>query len=91
MPIPYISVIIPAYNRIQYIGEAVNSVLNQTLSRDKYEIVVVTNMDLPDREGVKIIKSNERWQGPMIIQGIEEARGEVIALLDDDDLFLLIS
>ena len=88
MSIPYISVIIPVYNRTQYVGEAINSVLNQTLSRDKYEIIVVTNVDLPEREGVKIIKSNERWLGPKIAEGIEEARGEVICLLEDDDLFL---
>ena len=85
---PFISVIIPAYNRAQYVGEAINSVLNQTLDKDKYEILVVTNMDLSESEGVRIIKSNERWQGPMIAQAIEEAKGEVTSLLDDDDLFL---
>jgi len=85
---PYISVIIPVYNRTQYVGEAINSVLNQTLDKDKYEIIVVTNVDLPEREGVKIIKSNEKWLGPKIAQGIEEARGEIISLLEDDDLFL---
>ena len=85
---PYISVIIPVYSRTQYVNEAINSVLNQTLSKDKYEIIVVTNVDLPEREGVKIIKSNERWQGPKFAQAIEEAKGEIISLLDDDDLFL---
>jgi len=85
---PYISVIIPVYNRTLYVGEAINSVLNQTLDKDKYEIIVVTNVDLPEREGVKIIKSNERWLGPKIAEGIEEAKGEVISLLEDDDLFL---
>jgi len=64
-------------------------VLNQTLGRDKYEIIVVTNVDLPEMEGVKIIKSNERWLGPKIAQGIEEAKGDIISLLEDDDLFLL--
>ena len=85
---PFISVIIPVYNRTQYVGEAIDSVLKQTLDRDKFEIVVVTNVDLPERDGVKIIKSNEKWLGPKIVQGIEEARGEVISLLEDDDLFL---
>mgnify|MGYP001772532123 CR=1 FL=1 len=85
---PYISVIIPVYNRTQYVNEAISSVLNQKLGRDKYEIIVVTNVDLPEREGVKIIKSNERWLGPKIAEGILNARGEVICLLEDDDLFL---
>jgi len=85
---PFISVIITAYNRTQYVGEAINSVLNQTLDRDKYEIIVVTNMDLSEKEGVRIVKSKERWYGAMIAQGIEEAKGEVISVLDDDDIFL---
>lgn len=85
---PYISVIIPVYNRTQYVGEAINSVLNQALDRDMYEIIVVTNVDLPKSEGVKIIKSNERWLGPKIAEGILNAKGEIICLLEDDDLFL---
>jgi len=84
----FISVIITAYNRDKYINKAIESVLNQTLDRDKYEILVVTNMDLPDRERVKIIKSDERNLGAMIAQGIEEAKGNIISLLEDDDLFL---
>lgn len=85
---PYISVIIPAYNRIQYVKEAINSVLFQTLDRNKYEVIVVTNIDLPEIDRIRIIKTNEKWQGAMVSQAIEEARGEVISLLDDDDLFL---
>ena len=88
MSSPYISVIITVYNRTQYVNEAINSVLNQTLNKDKYEIIVVTNVDLPEREGVRIIKSRDRWLGPKIAQGIEEAKGEIISLLEDDDLFL---
>jgi len=88
VPDPYISVLILVYNRTQYVGDAINSVLSQTLDKDKYEIIVLTNVDLPERDGVRIVKYNERWVGPEIAQGIEEARGEVISLLDDDDLFL---
>mgnify|MGYP001772584778 CR=1 FL=1 len=85
---PYISVIIPVYNRTQYVGEAINSVLNQTLDMDKYEIIVVTNIDLPEREGVRIIKSKDLTLGGKIVEGILNSQGEVISLLEDDDLFL---
>jgi len=85
---PYISVIIPVYNRTQYVGEAINSVFSQTLHREKYELIIVTNVDLLEKEGVRIIKSKDKWQGPKFAQAIEEAKGEVISLLDDDDLFL---
>jgi len=85
---PFISVIITAYNRDKYVNKAIESVLNQTLDRDKFEILVVTNMDLPEREGVRIIKSNERNLGAMIAQGILNSEGDIVSLLDDDDLFL---
>jgi len=40
---PYISVIITAYNRREFLSDSFNSVKNQTLSRDKYEIIVTKN------------------------------------------------
>jgi glycosyltransferase involved in cell wall biosynthesis len=40
-----ISVIIIAYNRKRYIINAINSALNQTLSKDKYEIIVIKNFN----------------------------------------------
>ena len=84
---PYISVIIPVYNRTQYVNEAIDSVLNQTLDKGKYEIVVVTNVDLPERDGVKIIKSKDLTLGGKVVEGTLNSEGEVISLLEDDDLF----
>jgi glycosyltransferase involved in cell wall biosynthesis len=40
---PLISVIITAYNRREFIRDAVNSVINSTLPEDEYEIIVVKN------------------------------------------------
>jgi Glycosyl transferase family 2. len=37
-----------AYNRKEFLLEAVNSALNQTLPEDEYEIIVVKNFE--DRE-----------------------------------------
>ncbi|MEM3811936.1 MAG: glycosyltransferase [Thermoplasmata archaeon] len=39
----YISVIITAYNRKEYLLDAIKSVINQTLNRGFYEIIVVKN------------------------------------------------
>jgi len=84
---PFISVIITVYNRTQYVNEAINSVLKQTLERDKYEILVVTNIELPERDGVRIINSKQENVGEKIAEGILASEGEIISLLDDDDLF----
>jgi glycosyltransferase involved in cell wall biosynthesis len=35
----FVSVIITAYNRQKYLDNVLNSVLNQTLDKDKFEIV----------------------------------------------------
>ena len=45
---PYISVIVTAYNRRQYLPDALRSLEAQTLSKDKFEVIVVKNFeDLP--------------------------------------------
>ena len=41
--LPYISVIITAYNRKEYLLDAINSVINQTLDKKYYEIIVIKN------------------------------------------------
>jgi len=42
---PYISVIITAYNRKKYLLGEVRSALDQTLSKDLYEVIVVNSGD----------------------------------------------
>ena len=94
--IPYISVIVTAHNRKEFIVEAVNSVINQTLERGKYEIIVVknyldVNIDKFLKENKIInIYTDEVPLAAKIANGIKESRGEVICLLEDDDLFLPI-
>ncbi|MEM4092970.1 MAG: glycosyltransferase family 2 protein [Conexivisphaerales archaeon] len=88
----YISVIITAHDRKDYLKEAVNSALKQTLDRDKYEVIVVKNYsDYDDwlaERGVRSIVTQENNVGYKYVIGAEEAKGEVISFLDDDDLFL---
>lgn len=88
-----ISVIIVAYNRKQYVKHAVQSVLNQTYDKDKYEIIVVKNFK--DEEIDDFLTSNEvnnifsiaDEYGKKLSAGISESKGDIICFLDDDDLF----
>jgi glycosyltransferase involved in cell wall biosynthesis len=89
-----ISVIIPTYNSGVFIGEAIQSVLRQTCT--DYEIIVIDDGSTDNTGG--IIENNfpqVRYfyipnQGAASARnyGIRRARGEFIAFLDADDLWL---
>jgi len=91
---PYISIIITAYNRKEFLLDAFNSALNQTLSRDKYEIIVTKNFtdDKIDnyikKNGGKLVFFDKPGIGPRIADALKYAKGEVICFLEDDDLFM---
>lgn len=88
-----ITVLITAYNRKKYLSEAVRSVLNSTLDRTKYEIIVVKNFVDNEidaflaRNNVVVINTENVNIGKQIAYGLYKAKGEIISFLDDDDMF----
>jgi len=78
---PYISVIITAYNRKEFLLDAFNSALNQTLGRDKYEIIVTKNftdnkMDsYIERNCGKLVFFEEGSMGEQIADALKYAKG----------------
>jgi glycosyltransferase involved in cell wall biosynthesis len=89
---PYISVIITAYNRKEFLKEAVQSVLNQTLDKNLYEVIVIKNFRTHlDRKwrinGVKLIYKPAGSIGDFLYTGVLHSRGSIISFLDDDDTF----
>jgi glycosyltransferase involved in cell wall biosynthesis len=90
---PFISVIATAYRRRQYLYNALLSVKAQTLPRDKYEVIVVKDFEDPQVDslikemGWRSVYSDSEFQGRMYLNGLKEASGDVIAFLDDDDLY----
>jgi glycosyltransferase involved in cell wall biosynthesis len=90
---PKVSVIIPTYNRANYISECIESVLIQTFG--DYEIIVVDDgSDDNTREVLETYakKINYFYQensGPSCSRnkGILKAKGDFIAFLDSDDLW----
>jgi glycosyltransferase involved in cell wall biosynthesis len=92
---PQLSVIIPTYQRRDLVCEAVDSVLSQETGRPIEIIVVDDGSD--DGTGDVLRKYGDRiryfYQPNKGIncarnRGIREARGEFIALLDSDDVWL---
>lgn len=97
---PRVSVIIPTYNGDRYLSQAIDSVLSQTYSN--YEIIIVDDGSTDNTPNI-IQHFVEIHNNPSVIhyitqsnqgvaaarnRGIQEARGEFIALLDQDDVFL---
>ena len=91
--VPYISVIITAYNRREFLLDAFNSALNQTLDRSKYEIIVTKNFrdskidNYIKKNGGKLVFFEKGNIGAQIADALEYVNGEVICFLEDDDLF----
>jgi glycosyltransferase involved in cell wall biosynthesis len=87
---PLFSVIIPTRNREHFLKQAVASVLAQS-ERD-FELLIVNDGDvgiaLFEDERIRIIDNHKNGHVPARNNGITNARGDLIAFLDDDDLFL---
>ena len=92
---PLFSVIIPTYNREHIIGRTIESVLNQDFQ--DFEIIVVDDgsEDDPGRvigrfndDRIRLIRQTNGGGGAARNNGILNANGKYVALLDSDDLFV---
>lgn len=87
-----VSVIIPAFNSARFIGEAIDSVLRQTRPAD--EIIVVDDgstdhtRDVINTLPVKCIAQKNAGPSAARNTGMQHSRGDFIAFLDADDLWL---
>lgn len=89
-----ISVIIPVYNGESYFRECVDSILSQSF--EGFEVILIDD-ESPDNCGticdeyaekhdnVRVIHQKNRGINRTRKRGVEEARGEWVAFVDDDD------
>ncbi len=92
---PKVSVIIPTYNRAGYVADAIRSVQAQPFT--DWEVIVADDGSTDDtRQVVEAFGGAVRYLGldhcglPAVARNaaLREARGEYVAFLDSDDLFL---
>ena len=94
------SVIIPAYNAEQYLKDAIDSVINQTIAFDNIELIIVNdgsndNSDeicqkLKDKyPNIVYVKQDNKGASNARNKGLSLATGEYVCFLDADDAWNL--
>lgn len=91
---PYVSIILPTYNRVHCIANAIDSVVQQWY--EDWELMVVDDGSIDGTEGVVRSFQDERVTyikkengGPASARnvGLDRALGEIITYLDSDDVY----
>ena len=92
-----ISVIVPVYNAQEHLSDCVDSLLNQSLKSDLYEIILL-NDGSKDQSAKICEKYAKKYSNIVFIdkknegvsktrnQGIQIAKGDFVAFVDNDDL-----
>lgn len=91
---PRVSIIIPTYNRSEMIVECLESVFSQTYA--DYEVIVVDDGSTDNTEAalkpfldrITYIKHENKGNAAARNSGLAIAKGQLIAFLDSDDLWL---
>ena len=96
MPNHLVSVVMPAYNHQQFIGDAIDSVLNQTYSN--LELVIINDGSTDKTEEIILAYDDPRIKYTLqenqdaynaLNAGIQQATGDYIAIINSDDIFTL--
>ena len=96
VPTPVFTVVVPAYNAADTIGDAIRSVLAQT--EPDFELVVVDDGSMDETSDevrrftsdrrVRLIRQSNAGLAATRNRGLDEARGRYASFLDADDLLL---
>jgi hypothetical protein len=92
-----VSAIIPTYNRLAFVGQAIDSALGQELDEGEVEVVVVddgstdnTGTFVREHYGARVryVLQENRREGAARNAGARRASGRYLAFLDSDDYWL---
>tara|TARA_A100001015_G_scaffold311796_1_gene415727 strand:- start:143 stop:784 length:642 start_codon:yes stop_codon:yes gene_type:complete len=91
---PDITVIIPVYNHEKFIGRSLRSILDQSLDKSQYEVIVINDSSTDNSKEIiskysnkiTLIENPKNKGLPFSLNvGIKKARGKYMVRLDSDD------
>lgn len=93
---PRVSVVVPAYNATRWIGRTIESVLRQIFT--DYELIVIDDGSTDDldralepylarSDRIRVVRQDNRGLAAARNRGVSEARAELVAPLDADDIW----
>lgn len=89
---PFITVVIITGTRRVFLKSAINSVLNQDISRECYEILVIKSFQDAELEDylrnleIRYVNQDFSTLGDLYAASLEHSKGEIVSFLEDDDL-----
>ncbi len=89
---PFVSVIIPVYNRANVIGGCLDSLMEQSYPSEKIEIIIADDgstdhiKDVAHKYPVKLVRQPHTGMPAARNLGIKHASGEIIVFFDDDTI-----
>ncbi len=91
---PLLTVVVPTFNRKRILERTLPSLMEQTVPRREYEVVVVVDgsadgtlemlRNRRDEPGLRTVSQKNRGLAAARNRGAREARGEILLFLDDD-------
>jgi len=93
MNYPFVSVILPVYNGERYIKKCLESLMNQSYPKDKYEVIVIDNgssdstveiLKTITNSQIQVLYESKRGSYAARNTGVSHSEGEILAFIDSD-------